>query len=206
MKIFLSKVGMVALFLAGSAAWMPARAASSNMDYTLTFTTRGTGGEYDPRHVLAVWVTDAKGHWIKTVRVDAHRERKELRTWRRESNGSVTDAVTGATLQRHGEVTATWNGTDSSGNAVPDGVYEFRAEYNSGGPSQVMPAGTAKFIKGAAPVKSTSAGTKDFSHITIGSEPSANPIRPTATTGAGVAGRGQSPSQRHPVPSAPARP
>ncbi len=43
---------------------------------TLTFVTTATDGKYAPRHVLAVWVADSKGKFVKTLLVRARKRKK----------------------------------------------------------------------------------------------------------------------------------
>ena len=95
----------------------------------VAFTTVSTGGRYAPNHVAAVWITDASGKFVKTLREWGVRRSGYLVTWRRDSGGSTVDAVTGATLSAHGPLSLDWNCTDTAKNRVPNGKYTVHAEF-----------------------------------------------------------------------------
>ena len=116
---------------------------------TFTVTTTQTSGNYEPRHVLAVWVADSSGAFVKTLLRRADRRQQYLYTWQNVSAGNVVDAVTGATLSTHQTVTATWDTENVSGNIVPDGEYRIRVEFtaeHAQGP--LTPATYVSFQKG----------------------------------------------------------
>jgi len=96
-------------------------------------TTSSTGGNYAPKNIIAVWIENENGKYVKTLAAYANARKAYLNTW-----GSVTsiagsayntvDAITGATRQSHGNISCTWNGTDFKGNQVGDGIYKLRFE------------------------------------------------------------------------------
>lgn len=106
-------------------------AAQTEGTVNLTVTTAPTGQDYDPRHVLAVWVTDAKNTFIQSLLVLAERRIEYLYTWQRVSGGDETDAVTGATVSTHQTHKVTWDCRDLAGNLVPDGDYRLRVEFTT---------------------------------------------------------------------------
>ena len=116
-------------------------------------TTRASRGKYAPRHVLAIWVTDSKGKFVKTLALYARKRLKYLQAWSKQSGGNKADAITGATLRQHKAHVVTWDGCDASGKPMPDGEYCIRVEFsdhNKQGP--LIPAGHIKFKKGSEPV------------------------------------------------------
>ena len=100
---------------------------SAQSEGTATFrvTTRAAGQRYDPRHVLAIWVTDASNRFVKTLKRRANSREQYLYTWVRDTGRNDVDAVTGATISSHETHTVVWDGTDQYGNPVADGDYTF---------------------------------------------------------------------------------
>lgn len=97
---------------------------------TVSTTTSTYSGNYAPRHVMAVWVENNSGTFVKTLKVNGSQYRRYLSNWYSStSSGNVTDATTGATLTNHGVVSCTWNGTDVSGNVVNNGTYKVCVEF-----------------------------------------------------------------------------
>jgi PKD repeat protein len=96
----------------------------------LTFTVRtvAAGGNYAPKHVLAIWI-EKDGAFVKSRKVMATVRKQYLYTWVASSNYNTTDAITGATLTSHQTHTITWNCKDLNGNIVPDGDYTVWAEF-----------------------------------------------------------------------------
>ncbi len=93
------------------------------------FTTKTYLGRYAPSHVLAVWVTDAGGGFVKTLAEWGKSRSSNLAVWRSVSKASTVDAVTGATLKAHGVVSVDWNCANLSGARVSDGDYVLHVEF-----------------------------------------------------------------------------
>jgi hypothetical protein len=94
----------------------------------VSVTTSSAGGNYAPRNVVAIWIEDASGNFVKTLLARADKRITHLNTWETATSkkGSLynrVDAVTGATLSSHGTRTGAWNGTDYNKNLVADGIY-----------------------------------------------------------------------------------
>jgi hypothetical protein len=107
-------------------------AASTNMQ---TNFSGGHGGSrsYAPKNILAVWVEDNSGKFVKTLIINAARYKTFLTSWKNSTSaaGSVfnsVDALTGATNSNHGTRTSIWDGTDYEGKLVPDGTYKVCME------------------------------------------------------------------------------
>jgi hypothetical protein len=93
----------------------------------------GGGRSYAPSNILAVWVEDNTGKFVKTLIINAARYKTFLTSWKNSTSavGSTfnsIDAVTGATNNNHGIRTSIWNGTDYNGKLVPDGTYKVCLE------------------------------------------------------------------------------
>ncbi len=101
---------------------------------TLTFTQTAASSQAT-KNVLAVWIQDANGTFVKTrMRFWGSGTNDHLPTWKANSSQNIVDAVTGATLKStttptaFGTKTVTWDGTNVSGNIVPDGIYKIVIE------------------------------------------------------------------------------
>lgn len=92
-------------------------------------TTVSQGGRYEPQNIGAIWVEDSSGKYVKTLEVWASIRAIYLSRWLSVNAwGDQTDAVTSATLRMQKPHHATWDLTDSSGKAVPDGDYSIYVE------------------------------------------------------------------------------
>ncbi|MBK6282767.1 MAG: DUF2271 domain-containing protein [Draconibacterium sp.] len=99
---------------------------SGKLDVSVT--TSSTGGNYAPKNIVAIWIEDESGNFVKTLLAYAEKRIQHLNTWEKATNakGSMynrTDAITGATKSSHGTRTCSWNGTDYNKNLVADGKY-----------------------------------------------------------------------------------
>ncbi|MHC5056944.1 MAG: DUF2271 domain-containing protein [Planctomycetota bacterium] len=140
-----------------------ASSTTSTGEAELTFTTSAFKGKYAPKHVLAVWVTDAKGDFVKTVLLNAKSKKKYLKRWVDESGKNYVDAVTSATLKKHGAAVARWDCRDAEGKVVPDGEYHLHIEMASDHKTTVTtPKTHIAFSKGPKP---TSARPKDLANM-----------------------------------------
>jgi hypothetical protein len=113
--------------------------------------------------VGAIWITDARGRFIKTLELWADRRREYLVTFEQEAQSSI-DAVTSATLVRHAAHVAKWDFTDARGAIVPDGDYQVVVEmtdHNSAGDLLRIP-----FNKGK-PLDRNLADAQHFSGMSI---------------------------------------
>ena len=123
--------------------------AATKGSVSFTVKTIATNEKYKPFNVMAIWVTDSKGEFVKTLAYHAKKRKKYLKVWKKSSDKNITDAVTSATLSTHESRTVKWNCTDAKGYLVPDGEYQIHVEFsnaNKAGP--VTPDGHIKFTKG----------------------------------------------------------
>ena len=138
----------------------------------VSVTTKAAGGEFAPDNVGAIWIADSSTKFVKSLYVWGSQRRKELSTWTSATSAAglannLVDAVTAATMRSHGVRTATWNGTNASKAAVPDGAYKVCFELRDGsGGSQCV-----DFMKSRTAQTVSPADTTIFTKRTIGYTP-----------------------------------
>lgn len=117
-------------FLLTSFSYETQHEKSQNTPGTVVFTatTLPAGGNYSPKHVLAIWV-EKDGVFVKTRKAMANQRRQYLYKWAASSNYNVTDAITGATLTQHQTHAIAWDCKDVNGNIVSDGEYKMIIEF-----------------------------------------------------------------------------
>jgi hypothetical protein len=103
--------------------------SASAQSVTFNVTTVTDNGTFSPKHVLAVWIEDNSGAFVKSNKVMAVDRKQYLYTWNTQSSGNFTDATTGATLTSHQAHTITWNCQNLSSEVVVDGDYKIWIEY-----------------------------------------------------------------------------
>lgn len=120
---------------------------------SLTFSvlTKALGGQYSPRNIGAIWITNGSGAFVKTLELWASQRLQYLSTFQAQTNRNKVDAITSATLTSHKTHTVSWNLKDVNGNVVPDGKYNVVIETtdrNGFGDSIALP-----FTKSATPIQ-----------------------------------------------------
>ncbi len=146
---------------------------------TVSTTTSTAGGSYKPRNIVAVWIEDASGNFVKTLMVYAKFYTTYLTKWKAStlkagSQYNSVDAITGASKNAYGNLECYWNGTDYKGNQMPDGKYKVWMELtdkNSTGNSAYF-----EFTKGAAISNPTAANATSFSSNSIKWEPKSTAV------------------------------
>jgi flagellar hook assembly protein FlgD len=106
--------------------------AQTNGTFTFTATTINQFGTYQPKNIMAIWVTNSSGTFVKTLKKMAGQRVQYLYQWKANSASNVTDAITGATLSNHQTHTVTWNCKNVSQVLVPDGDYKVWIEFTDG--------------------------------------------------------------------------
>ncbi len=92
-------------------------------ELSLSFDTKTANGKYAPRNIVAVWVEDGQGAFVKTIGRWSATRTSHLVNWIAAS-GQDNDAVSGATRSNHNNrLTASW---DLSG--APNGTYTLKVE------------------------------------------------------------------------------
>lgn len=106
--------------------------AQTNGTFTFTATTINQFGTYQPKNIMAIWVTNSSGTFVKTLKRMAVQRAQYLYQWNANSASNITDAITGATLLTHQTHTVSWNGKNVSQVLVPDGDYKVWIEFTDG--------------------------------------------------------------------------
>ncbi|MEI7597157.1 MAG: DUF2271 domain-containing protein [Bacteroidota bacterium] len=149
---------------------------------TMTFNVTTTStGNYSPKHVVAIWIEDANGIFVKTKLRQAVARKQWLATWITKSAENVVDATTGATLANHtAPITVSWNGTNVAGTLVPDGTYKVGIQMawsNANGPVSYF-----TFTKGTTPFSSTPTATSNYTAMTLTWNPAVAVVASAAPT------------------------
>ena len=119
--------------------------------------------------MLAVWIQNQAGTFVKTIGRHADIRRQHLVAWTQAAGLADVDAVTGATLLTHAPITVSWDLKDRQNTIVPDGTSTIRMEVsdlNSTTPGENN-QGTFTFIKGAQPEMQTGLTNGGFSNVSI---------------------------------------
>jgi hypothetical protein len=153
-----------------------------------------------PANIMAVWIEDASGKFIKTKYRFAGSQKDHLPTWMIKSGGvaptgtakgnclqvacNVTDATTGATLSSstkptaYGSKTVTWDGKNvvgtTNGTIVADGSYKVWIESSwwDNGNNNHQTLDSFTFTKGTSAFTASPTNTTYFSNIKLTWTPS----------------------------------
>lgn len=144
--------------------------SQSKGELDVTFTTTEKGGEYAPRHVIAVWVEDDYGNFVKTLMAYADMRMTHLNTWEAitTSVGSAfntVDAVTGATQYVHEQRSCTWDGSNFQDVDVEDGKYKVFMELTD--ENRTGNVSSFTFTKGGSSQQLTPEDVPSFKKISI---------------------------------------
>jgi len=152
--------------IAQNSAPQTATATATAGTLSVTTTTSSTGGSYAPKNIMAVWIVNNSGVFVKSLLVYAATRQQHLYTWiASTSTKNKVDAITGSTQTSHGTRTCSWNGKDVNGVDAPDGTYTLKMELtdkNSQGN-----VGSFDFVKGSSYQTLTPANVASFSNNTI---------------------------------------
>lgn len=156
-------VGLFFLFIASS--------GYSQTSGALTFSCKTTApnGTWGTKHVLAVWLENTANPsvFIKT-KAKYGNDDDHLTSWSSKSGKSLVDATTGATLSSYSTISATWNGTNTSGTVVPDGTYNVYIEMGWGSNKTTDHAVTSfTFTKGPTAQHIAPASVTNFTNVAI---------------------------------------
>ena len=158
----------IALFVVAVLAVIGTRSASADLTVTLTSSPSNNG--YQPKNIVAVWIEDSNGTFIKTIGRWAGTRIQYLIGWRQKAGTNDVDAVSGATRTSHMiPLVAKWNLKDKNGNVVPDGNYVVRVESTDGnvGSAGQNNQGSFPFTVGPTPQKQTGLSNGGFSNVTV---------------------------------------
>ena len=158
--------------------------AQTNGTLAASVTSSSTGGNYAPRNVVAIWIEDNSGKFVKTLLAYANARITHLNTWQASSLAAgkefdKTDAISGATQSSHATRTCQWNGTDYSGKLMADGDYKVRMELTDKNATGNIASFT--FTKGATAQKLTPTSVPSFSSVMLNWSTSVTAIDPELT-------------------------
>lgn len=142
----MKKLLLIAIIIA-SASFCQRSHAQTAGTLTFSFTATEPAGNYSNAIVLAIWIENSSGTFIKTKMRYAGVRKQYLNVWINKSAENVVDATTGATCGL-GTKSITWNGTNVAGAQVLDGTYKVwlqMSDKNSNGPTTSL-----TFTKGTA--------------------------------------------------------
>lgn len=130
-----------------------------------TVTTATVGSNYDPDNIVAIWVVNSSGVFVKSLLVNAVARQQYLYTWITSSSLNKVDATTGATRVGHGTLTCSWNGKNVSEVVVPDGSYTVKMELTDKHSQGNL--GSFTFVKGPSVCIVTPADVPSFASTSI---------------------------------------
>jgi len=161
--------------------------AATSGTTTFTVTTVSYGGNYEPKNAGVAWVADAQDKFVKTLKLWADKRKNHLIKWNAASNGNTVDAVTGATARTPQTHTVIWDGTNTSGAVVNDGIYKIYVEFTEDNSSSSgKPPGkwiAVEFTKGPTPQTLTPAEQAYFKAMKLEYQPDAGAPLPAAVAG-----------------------
>ena len=143
--------------------------AQTQGNLSVSVSTSSAGGNFSPKHIMAVWIEDSTGNFVKTLLAYADKRIQYLNTWEAATGAkgimyNRTDAVTGATRTSHSTRTCSWDGTDYNKSAVPDGKYylcmELTDKHETGNVSKFS------FVKGESNLVNP-ANAPSFSSVSV---------------------------------------
>jgi hypothetical protein len=113
----------------------PVVSATCHLDVVVS--THSGGGNHQPKNIVAIWIQDARGKFVKSLYVMARNEIQHLNFWNTQTaavglSRNRVDAVTGATLPGYGTRMASWNCTDVNQKLVATGGYQVCFDLNDG--------------------------------------------------------------------------
>jgi hypothetical protein len=173
---------MKSLFLSISLMVGATLSAQTTGTLTLAFSQTPHTSYQGTKNVMAVWIESSTGTFVKTRARNAGGGTSDhLAVWAVKAGGSagncmaancnVLGATTGATLSNFGNRNFSWDGTDASGNVVPDGTYKIIVDSTWNHGSAATTTRTYTFVKGAAQDVQTPASDANFTNISLAWNP-----------------------------------
>lgn len=136
----------------------------------ITMTTTTKPGLFAPQNVVAVWVEDAQGNFVKTIDRWSAVRTQHLVAWRAKAGTADVDSVSGATRLDHATpIQIQWKLKDRDKQPVPEGTYTIRmesAEDNSISEGENN-QGTFTFINGPTAQAQTALANGGFTNVSI---------------------------------------
>lgn len=157
--------GMIVPFLMCCTSNNPPTSPTNKTGLTVSVVTGTAGGNFAPNHVVAIWIENSAGTFVKTLTVYAQARAYDLTNWISVSGGNTVDAVSGATRTNHGTIYGSWDGTDTKGITSPDGIYRLCMELTD--KSSTGNFSYFTFTKGPVAQTQTPPDVPSFSSISI---------------------------------------
>jgi hypothetical protein len=125
---------------------------------SVSFTSKEISGKtYSPQRDVVVYILNATGKFIRTVGVWGF-DRSDCQTWATLSKNNIVDAVSSATVSgASSDLSVTWNGTDTSEKAVPNGTYWLCLEATASDKNASAPRLKCKIVLDGTSKTSTTA-------------------------------------------------
>jgi hypothetical protein len=147
----------------------PEETPTGTLRISMTTTTK-VGSLFAPQNVVAVWVEDSQGNFVKTIDRWSAVRTQHLVAWRAKAGTADVDSVSGATRLDHATpIQIQWKLKDRNRMPVPDGTYTIRME--SAEANSVTEAennqGTFTFTSGAQAQAQPAQTDGGFSNVTI---------------------------------------
>lgn len=167
-------------------------------ELSFTFTTTTHTSYQANKNVIAVWIQDNNGAFVKTkLRHVGTGTNDHLPTWAVNAGGTagnclssscnIVSATTGPTLAGAATKTITWDGTNTSGVLMPDGVYKVTIEQTWNHGSSGTTTRSFTFTKGATADNQTPTADANFTTMSLSWTPNAGAgIQETQNELAGV--------------------
>ena len=136
----------------------------------ITATTTTKGDQFAPANVVAVWIEDSAGTFVKTIDRWSAVRTQYLLEWNTAAGPGDVDSVSGASRTNHTTpLSIQWKLKGADQVEVPDGTYTIRmesTESNATSPADCNEA-TFTFVKGAAPQSQTGLSNGGFTNVSI---------------------------------------
>lgn len=164
---------VAAWILGGATPEVEARGPSLKVTFTTSPTPTTT---YAPNNVVAVWVVNQGGTFVKTIGQWVAVRQSSLVAWRTAAGTTDVDAVSGPSRLNHTTpLTVAWDLKDRQGNVVPDGTYTIRLEVSESNATTTTQnnQGTFTFVKGPTAQNQPGLSNGGFTNVTITYNPNA---------------------------------
>ena len=135
--------------------------ASATATLQITFTPSTTGGNYSPKNLWAVWITNSSGTWVRNMDAKTSRSNtSHLTRWRQAYTATVAtgvDGVSGATASSFTPFSKTWDLTNGKTTAkLPLGRYTIGMQFADGDNMTTQnPAASVAITLGSTPIDTT---------------------------------------------------
>lgn len=136
----------------------------------ITATTTTQGGQYAPRNVVAVWIEDAQGQFVKTIDRWSSARTQHLIEWNTAAGVGDVDSVSGASRTNHATpLSIEWKLKGADQQLVADGTYTIRMESTESNATSAADCNEATFtfVKGAAAQNQTGLSNGGFTNVSI---------------------------------------